>query len=148
MALSKTHLNSLGNLLNKYSKDDIVAAMDKMLFAKADYVAKQKVFATDESAVEWFTNFCSQYNLTVRRVMHKDRDGNEVPYGRYVVEEMDDTYKPYFTLWINDGHQNAHQTPHVELGSSYEDLWWASSLQELENKMHKICYMRGFKKAA
>jgi len=148
MALSKTHLNSLGNLLNKYSKDDIVAAMDKMLFAEADYVAKQKVFATDESAVEWFTNFCAEYNLTVRRVMRNGRDGQKVPYGRYVVEEMDDTYKPYFTLWIHDGHQNAHQTPHVELGSSIEDLWCASGLQELENMMHKICYMRGFKKAA
>ena len=145
--MKKTHINSLKNLLANYSKDEIIANIEKLDFDAKDIEAKQKVFATDESAVEWFTNFCSQYNLTVRRVMHKDSDGNEVPYGRYVVEELNDYRAPYFTLWINDGHQNADQTPHVELGSSYEDLWWAFGLQELENKMHKLCYMKGIKQS-
>jgi hypothetical protein len=38
-------------------------------------------------------------------------------------------------LWLND------EGPHVEMGSSFYDLWWAIGLADLETKMHKICAM-------
>jgi len=146
--LEKRHINTLAKLLDNYSVADIIEAANAIESHKNDIETYKKVFATDDSAVEWFKNFCARYNLTVNRIMVKCRDGQEVPYGRYVVEEMRDTCKPYFTLWIKDGHQNPDQTPHIEMGNGLEDLWWATGLQELERKMHKLCHMAGIKKVS
>ena len=148
--MKKQHINSLNNLLSKYSKQEIIDNIDIIENDQKDSIAYKEVFATDETAVTWFKNFCAQYNLTVTRVHRQNRHTGElVPYGRYVVEELKDNWHPYFTLWIIDGHQNDHQVPHVELGSSLEDLWsHMFRLSALENKMHEICELKGFKKYA
>lgn len=154
--MKKQHINSLKNLLAKYTKEEILANIDKLNFDAEDIALYNKVFATDETAVEWFKNFCSQYNLTVTRAT-KTRKGKVVDYGLYYVEEFGQTgynketeqYTPYFMLWINDGHQNADQTPHIEMGDDYSKsngLWWWRGMSDLENKMHKICAMQNIEK--
>ena len=155
--MKKTHINSLENLLSKYSKQEILSNIDKLNFDKADLELKDKIFATDQTAVEWFKNFCAQYNLTVTRTTRTNKEGRVFDYGLYIVEEFGHTgynkqtkqYSPYFMLWINDGHQNADQTPHIEMGSDYsksDGLWWYRGMADLENKMHKICEMQGIKR--
>ena len=128
--MKKAHINSLRNLLAKYNKEEIVANIDQLNFDKASIEAKQHIMSTTENAVEWFTNFCDQYNLTLV-------DGRPDPkmHDRLTVKGWQHTDKPYFMLWLND------EGPHIELGSSYYDLWSAIGLADLETKMHKICAM-------
>ena len=128
--MQKTHINSLRNLLAKYNKEEILANIDKLNFDKEQIELKHKTFETNETAVEWFKNFCSQYKLTLV-------DGRTDPkkYDRITVKGWEHTNKPYFMLWLND------EGPHVELGSSYYDLWGAIGMADLETKMHKICAM-------
>jgi hypothetical protein len=155
--MKKTHINSLENLLSKYSKQEILANIDKLNFDKADLELKDKIFATDQTAVEWFKNFCAQYNLTVTRATRTNKEGRLFDYGLYYVEEFGQSgynkqtkeYTPYFMLWINDGHQNADQTPHIEMGSDFsksDGMWWSNGMADLEAKMHKICEMQGIKR--
>ena len=139
--MKKAHINSLINLLAKYNKEEILANIDKLNFDKADLEAKQHIMSTPENAVEWFTNFCNQYNLTV--LTHKHKNKNPTPDLYYVKEfgqsgynQTTKTYEPYFMLWVN-----AHG-PHVEMGSSYiHDLWSSIGMSDLETKMHKIVAM-------
>tara|TARA_R100000951_G_scaffold27477_1_gene23383 strand:+ start:325 stop:786 length:462 start_codon:yes stop_codon:yes gene_type:complete len=128
--MQKTHINSLRNLLSKYNKEEILANIDKLNFDLEQIELKEKIFATDETALEWFENFCSQYNLTLI-------DGRPDPkkYNRLTVKGWAHNDKPYFMLWLND------EGPHVELGSSYYDLWGSTGMADLETKMHKICAM-------
>ena len=143
--MKKAHINSLTNLLTHYNKEEIVAQLDIIGFDKADRLAKAEVFATDTSALAWFKDFCAQCNLTVTAHTRTSRSGVKVLTDLHYVEEFGysgynketKTYGPYFMLWLND------QGPHVELGSSYiHDLWSNGlGLQQLENKMHKICAM-------
>ena len=149
--MKKQHINSLNNLLSKYSKQEIIDNIDAIEKKELDWIAYNKIFATDETAVSWFKDFCDQYNLTVEREYRYNRKADKkLPYGRYLVKELpmyDNEYKPYFMLWINDGHQNKHIKPHVEIGSHYiKDLWNHMGLEGLETKMHKICELKGIKK--
>jgi len=139
--MQKTHINSLRNLLSKYTKEEIVANIDKLNFDKADIELRKQIFATNETAIEWFENFCAEYNLTIL-------DGRPDPkkHDRMTVKQFGfggDTMAletPYFMLWLND------RGPHVEMGSSLSDLWGWIGMSDLETKMHKICYMQGIKK--
>ena len=140
--MKKAHINSLRNLLAKYNKEEIIANIDRLNFDKADLEAKQHIMSTTENAVEWFTNFCNQYNLTISTHIHKNK--NAIP-DLYYVEEFGKsgynketkTYEPYFMLWVND------IGPHVEMGSSYiNDLWGSTGMSDLETKMHKIVAMK------
>jgi len=139
--MKKAHINSLRNLLTKYNKEEILANIDQLNFDKADLEAKQQIMSTPENAIEWFTNFCDQLNLTVLTHQHKNK--NPIPDLYYVKEfgqsgynQETKTYEPYFMLWVND------VGPHVEMGTSYiHDLWWSVGLADLETKMHKICAM-------
>jgi len=139
--MQKTHINSLRNLLAKYNKEEILANIDKLNFDKADLEAKEHIMSTPENAIEWFTNFCEERNLTVST--HKHRNRNPIP-DLYYVEEFGysgynketKTHEPYFMLWVN------HMGPHIEMGSSYiDDLWGSIGMSDLETKMHKICAM-------
>lgn len=136
--MKKTHINSLRNLLSKYTKEEIVANIDKLNFDKADIELREQIFATNETAIEWFENFCAQYNLTIF-----DGRTNPKHYDRLTISEFgfgggkDALETPYFMLWLND------RGPHVEIGSSLSDLWGWIGMSDLEAKMHKICEMQG-----
>lgn len=148
MTTNKAILNSVSKLLDKVSADELKNIIDIVTNKKIQNDKFNAVFATDATAVAWFKDFCAQYNLTVTRVTRTNRHtGEVVPYGRYDIEEFSQD-GPYFMLWINDGHQNADTEPHIEMGSSYSDLWWSSQLNDLEEKMHKICKMRNINKEA
>ena len=139
--MQKTHINSLRNLLSKYSKQEIVAHIDKLNFDKADIELREKIFATNETAIEWFKNFCAEYNLTIL-------DGRTDPkkLDRMTVKQFgfggdsSALETPYFMLWLNDC------GPHIEMGSSLSDLWGWTGMSDLEAKMHKICEMQGLKR--
>lgn len=137
--MKKAHINSLRNLLTHYNREEILSNIDQINVVKQDREDYNTIFATDESAVAWFIKFCESHNLTATRVMRMNKKlGKEVPYGRYVIKEMRSSQKPYITLWIKDGHQNDDQTPHIELGSSLFDMWFATGLSDLEAKMNKL----------
>ena len=140
--MKKAHINSLRNLLTHYDREEILSNIDQINFVAQDWENYKTVFATDETAVKWFMDFCKSHNLTATLVMRMNHKlGKEVPYGRYVIEEMKDYEKPYITLWVKEGHQNDHSTAYVELGASYVDMWSAMGLSDLEAKMNKLVRM-------
>ena len=154
MKYTKTQINSVARLLSQMTSDQLKTLIDETV---ADIYAVEKyqqVFKNDCTALEWFTQFCDSYGLTAERVIAR----NGKPYGLYFVKEFGQTgydrvsqkYTPFFQLWIKDGHQNADtMVPHIELGASFEDLWWhGANLAKLENMMHNICRMRGLEKKA
>ncbi len=154
MEYTKTQINTVSRLLGQMTSDQLKTLIDQTV-ADIDGVKKYKqVFSTDATAIQWFTQFCDSYGLTPERVI----TSNGKPYGLYYVKEFGQTgydslnkkYTPFFQLWIKDGHQNADTIqPHIELGASFEDLWWhGANLAKLENMMHKICRMRGLDKKA
>jgi len=136
--MKKTHINSLKNLLSKYTKEELIEQIDIINFDKTDLELRDKIFATNETAIEWFENFCAQYNLTIL-------DGRTDPkkHDRMTVKQFgfggdsSALETPYFMLWLNDN------GPHIEMGSSLSDLWWWIGMADLESKMHKICEMQG-----
>ena len=145
--MKKQHINSLYNLLSKYSKQEIIDNIEELNFDIESVKAYEEVFATNETAIAWFKDFCAQYNLTVTTKQVKKRIAWPdllivQEFGMSGYNRETDTYEPYFMLWTND------IGPHVEMGSSYiDDLWsgmWRLTI--LETKMHKICELRGIKK--
>ena len=154
MNYTKTQINTVTKLLGQMTVADLKTLIDQTV---ADVVAVdsyKQVFNNDTTALEWFTQFCDSYGLTPERVIAR----NGKPYGLYFVKEFGQSgydcviqkYTRFFQLWIKDGHQNADTIqPHIELGASFEDLWWhGANLAKLENMMHKICQMRGLALAA
>lgn len=131
--MKKTHINSLKNLLNNYSKEEIIDQISTINFDAESIKAYKEIFATEETAIAWFKNFCAQYNLTIV-------DGRTEPksFDRMTIKEFawNNGNDPYFMLWLNE------HGPHVELGGSYYDLWGATGLADLETKMHKIMKLR------
>lgn len=144
--MNKRYKNSVRKLIEAEGVANLLATIEEVALEMESRMVYETVFATDESAVEWFLNICAEYGVTAERSMIEDRDGNLVPYGRYRVKELDNPTKPYFTLWIRDGHQNDDQIPHMECGDSYAKPLSFNNMMELEEVIDHVCRQHGYTK--
>jgi hypothetical protein len=115
--------------------------IDEQVELKKQQDKIQKIFATRESAVEWFEQFCKDNNFTFVDTYDQTIEQQEPDYNKYGKSCLAlngwRSNGPYVYLWLNK-----NSRPHFEMGSSIYDIWSYFGYSDAINKIKKIVKLR------
>ncbi len=132
---------TIQNLINKFGADKLHQMIDEQVQFQKDHDKLAKIFATRESAVEWFEKYCSDNGFTCPDVYDQTIEQQEPDYNKYGKSCLTlngwRCNGPYVYLWLNKNSQ-----PHFEMGSSIYDIWPYMGYNDAIDKIKKIVKLR------
>jgi hypothetical protein len=134
-------IKTIQNLIDKFGADKLHQMIDEQVEFQKEQDKIQKIFATRESATEWFEQFCKDNNFTFVDTYDQTIEQQEPDYNKYGKSCLAlngwRSNGPYVYLWLNKNSQ-----PHFEMGSSIYDIWSYFGYSDAINKIKKIVKLR------